>query len=167
MERHPATAPAATAPDEPGTGAGPPKTCPSRACAEGALLLGVMTSGGRLAYLNPPAEVDAGFAAREAAEGHPERRYRFAGPCLEDGCPQWTGRGCAIADMVAGRVNLGLPASPRTLPACGIRHSCRWFSQRGPAACAACPLIVADMGGTDTYQGVKAEARERERQARP
>jgi hypothetical protein len=111
-----------------------------------------------LAYLNPPVEVDADFAASEAAKGHPERRYRFASPCLEGGCPQWTGRGCAIADMAAGPVSLGLPASPRKLPACGIRHSCRWFSQRGPAACAVCPLIVADMGGTDTYQGVKAEA---------
>jgi hypothetical protein len=138
--------------------AGAPKTCPSSACGEGALLLGVMTSSGKLAYLNPPVKVDAGFAAQEAARGTPERRYRFAGPCLEGGCPQWTGRGCAIADMAAGPVNLGLPASPRTLPACGIRHSCRWYFQRGPAACAVCPLIVADMGGADTYQSVKAEA---------
>ncbi len=153
----PAAVPAASAPD---AAAGAPKTCPSSACGEGALLLGVMTSSGKLAYLHPPVPVDAGFAAREAARGTPERRYRFAGPCLEGGCPQWTGRGCAIADMAAGPVNLGLPASPRTLPACAIRHSCRWYFQRGPAACAVCPLIVADMGGSDTYQGVKTEAYE-------
>lgn len=138
--------------------AGSAKTCPSSACGEGALLLGVMTSAGKLAYLNPPVPVDAEFAAREAERGSPERRYRFAGPCLEGGCPQWTGRGCAIADMAAGPVNLGLPASPRRLPACSIRHSCRWYFQRGPAACAVCPLIVADMGGTETYLSVQAEA---------
>jgi hypothetical protein len=138
--------------------AGSAKTCPSSACGEGALLLGVMTSAGKLAYLNPAVPVDAEFATREAERGSPERRYRFAGPCLEGGCPQWTGRGCAIADMAAGPVNLGLPASPRRLPACSIRHSCRWYFQRGPAACAVCPLIVADMGGTETYLSVQAEA---------
>ena len=89
--------------------------------------------------------------------GSPERRFRFAGPCVEDGCPQWTGAGCAIADMAAEVVNIGFPASPRQLPACSIRHSCRWYFQRGPAACAACPLIVADTGGTDTYQSTRAE----------
>jgi hypothetical protein len=138
--------------------AGSPKTCPSSACGQGVLLLGVMTSRGKLAYLQPPVPVDAEFAAREAARGRPEQRYRFAAPCLEGGCPQWTGRRCAVADMAAGLVDLGLPASPASLPACGIRHSCRWYAQNGPAACAACPLIVADMGGTDTYESVRAEA---------
>jgi len=102
--------------DTPAQAAGPAKTCPSSACREGALLLGVMTSAGTLAYLNPPVPVDAEFAARETERGRPERRYRFAGPCLEGGCPQWTGGGCAIADMAADPVHLGLPASPRKLP---------------------------------------------------
>jgi hypothetical protein len=159
MEREPAAAPVPAASGQEAA-AGSPKTCPSSACAEGALLLGVMTSSGKLAYLHPPVPVDAEFAARERARGNPERRYRFAGPCLEDGCPQWTGCGCAIADLAAGPVDLGLPASPGKLPACGIRHSCRWYFQRGPAACAVCPLIVADMGGTDTYQSVTAAASE-------
>jgi hypothetical protein len=153
-----ATAPAGV----PEPAARAPKTCPSSACGEGAVVLGVMTGGGRLAYLHPPVPVDAEFAAREAATGNPERRYRFAGPCVEGDCPQWTGTRCAIADMVAGPaarpVDLGLPAPARRLPACSIRQSCRWFFQRGPAACAVCPLIVADMGGTDTYASVQAEA---------
>jgi len=163
VEHKPTTpaVPAASAAGAPATGTASPKTCPSGACGEGALLLGVMTSSGRLAYVNPPVPVDAGFAAREAERGTPERRYRFASPCAEGGCPQWTGCGCGIADMAAGGapVNLGLP---RTLPACGIRHSCRWYYQRGPAACAVCPLIVADMGGTDTYASVKAAAYDHE-----
>jgi hypothetical protein len=117
-----------------------------------------MTSEGRLAYLNPPPPVDAGFAAREASRGSPERRFRFAGRCVEGNRPQWTGQGCAIADLAADAVDIGLPASPRHLPACSIRHSCRWYSQRGPAACAACPLIVADMGGTETYRSSQGGA---------
>ena len=134
-------------------------------------MLGVRTESGRLAYLHPPVPVDADFAARESAAGHPERRYRFAGPCLEGGCPQWTGTRCAVADMVTGRaagpVDLGLPAISRRLPACSIRQSCRWFFQRGPAACAVCPLIVADMGGTDTYASVQAEAAAMDRNGPP
>jgi len=153
--------------DTPAQAAGPAKTCPSSACREGALLLGVMTSAGTLAYLNPPVPVDAEFAARETERGRPERRYRFAGPCLEGGCPQWTGGGCAIADMAADPVHLGLPASPCKLPACPIRHSCRWYFQRGPAACAVCPLIVADMGGTETYRSVQAKAYAHDRDATP
>jgi hypothetical protein len=44
-------------------------------------------------------------------------------------------------------------ATGRTaLPACAIRRTCRWYAQRGPAACAVCPLVVADTGGTATYR---------------
>jgi hypothetical protein len=147
------------------------RTCPSSSCREGALLLGVMTASGRLAYLHPPTQVDADFVARETARGSPERRFRFAGPCVEHHCPQWTGQGCAIADLAAEAVDIGFPASPRQLPACTIRHSCRWYFQRGPAACAACPLIVADMGGSSTYrssnlEGVQVNATATERPQR-
>ena len=137
------------------------KTCPSSSCQEGALLLGVMTSSGRLAYVNPPVPVDAAFADRASAQGSPEQRFRFAGPCIEDECPQWTGDGCGAVDMAVDAVD---PAGfrdqegSRSLPRCSIRASCRWFSQRGAGACAVCPLIVADMGGTETYQSIQAEA---------
>jgi hypothetical protein len=134
------------------TEASPPKTCPSSRCEEGAVLLGVMTAQGRLAYVHPPTDVDAAFVARETERGHPERRFRFAGPCVEGECPQWTGCGCAIADMAAESPVVSRSSPPRGLPACSIRRSCRWFSQRGADACAVCPLIVADMGGTDTYR---------------
>jgi hypothetical protein len=146
----------APAPDDPattasGAEASSPKTCPSSLCEEGAVVLGVMTAQGRLAYVHPPAEVDAEFVARERTRGHPERRFRFAAPCVEGDCPQWTGCGCAIADMAA-ESPLASRSSSRRLPACSIRRSCRWFSQRGADACAVCPLIVADMGGTETYR---------------
>lgn len=135
-----------------GAGGSSPKTCPSSRCEEGAIVLGVMTEEGRVAYIHPPTPVDAEFAARETTRGHPERRFRFAGPCIEGDCPQWTGCGCAIADMAAESPIVSRCSPPRGLPACSIRPSCRWFSQRGTDACAVCPLIVADMGGTDTYR---------------
>lgn len=133
------------------------KTCPSTSCREGALLLAVMTQRGSLAYIHPPTPVDAAFVAREVARGNPDQRFRFAGPCIEDGCPQWAGTRCAIGDMAAKAVDLGMPTSRQHLPACSIRHSCRWYFQQGAAACAACPFIVADMGGTDTYSSAPLE----------
>ena len=74
------------------------KACPSGPCQEGAILLGVMTQDGTLAYVQPPTRVDAGFVARAKGMGRPESRFRFSVPCIEAGCPQWTGKGCAVVD---------------------------------------------------------------------
>jgi hypothetical protein len=126
------------------------KTCPSRACEEGVALLGVMTPSGHLAYINPSRLVDADFVAKARSQGRPESRFRFSGPCVEDSCPQWTGSACRIADVVTKGMTDG--ARARRLPACTIRPSCRWFSQRGRSACTACPTIVADIGGTRTHR---------------
>jgi hypothetical protein len=128
------------------------KACPSSACQEGALLLGVMTDAGTLAYVQPPTRVNAEFVSRAQALGRPERRFRFSLPCIESGCPQWTGSGCAVVDEVLEDAEGDEPAVPAQLPHCAIRSSCRWYSQRGAAACAVCPLIVADTGGTATYR---------------
>ncbi|MGW4898670.1 hypothetical protein ACWEQL_41525, partial [Kitasatospora sp. NPDC004240] len=75
-------------------------------------------------------------------------------------CSQWTGRGCGVVDHVLdgpphpGWADLGPPATDTDgpLPICAIRRDCRWFTQRGAAACAVCPTIVADAGGTATYR---------------
>jgi hypothetical protein len=117
------------------------------------MLLGVMTPEGRIAYVHPPAVVDEEFVAQEHARGRPERRFRFAGPCIEGQCPQWTGNGCGIAPIV-GQARAGEEAS-RRLPACSIRRTCRWFFQEGAAACSVCPLLVADMGGRGTYHAAE------------
>ena len=126
------------------------KACPSAFCQEGALLLGVMTASGTLAYVRPPTRVDADFVARAKAMGRPESRFRFSAPCIEAGCPQWTGDGCAVVDKVLEE-ETPVEASGQ-LPRCGIRSTCRWYAQRGAAACAVCPLVVADIGGVETYQ---------------
>ncbi|GEC04712.1 hypothetical protein SSP24_23670 [Streptomyces spinoverrucosus] len=110
-----------------------------------------MTGAGRLAYLPVPVVVDQSFADRLEAAGRPESRYRFTGACVEGGCPQWTGTDCAVIDHVLDESDVTDPADG-TLPSCGIRRDCRWFVQRGAAACAVCPTLVADTGGTVTYR---------------
>jgi hypothetical protein len=135
-------------------GDGEVKACPSALCEEGALLLGVMTAEGRLAYIQPPTTIDSGFVDRAKERGHPERSYRFSSPCVEGGCPQWTGDHCGIGELVAKEAPQTLAESPARLPNCAIRSSCRWHFEQGPAACAVCPLVVADVGGSQTYTSV-------------
>jgi hypothetical protein len=135
--------------------AGEAKACPSAYCEEGALLLGVMTPSGKLAYVQPPTRIDAVFVARAQALGRPEARFRFSAPCREAQCPQWTGEGCAVVDMALDTTDVA-DSPPASLPACAIRRTCRWYSQRGGAACAGCPLIVADIGGVGTYRSTVA-----------
>jgi hypothetical protein len=132
---------------------GATKSCPSAPCMEGALLLGVVTDAGRVSYVQPPTRIDADFVARARAQGRPEQRFRFSAPCIEAGCSQWTGSGCAVADRVVTQEGGG--AATR-LPPCAIRRTCRWFHQRGAQACAVCPLVVADCGGTETHRSTQA-----------
>jgi hypothetical protein len=134
------------------------KACPSAPCHEGALVLGVMTSSGRIAYLQPPMKVDANFAARAKSMGHPERTFRFSSPCIQAACPQWTGERCGIGELLAAEVDRAGVAASAGLPACSIRSSCRWYFEQGRNACAVCPLVVADTGGTETYRAATASA---------
>lgn len=137
-----------------------PRACPSAFCDEGASLLGVMTGSGRLAYLPMPVVVDSAFAARLQEEGRPESRYRFTQSCVEGACPQWTGQGCGVIDHLlddpreTDGSNEEPTAADASLPACGIRRTCRWFFQHGASACAICPSVVADIGGSATHQSV-------------
>lgn len=115
--------------------------CPSARCAEGALLLGIVNAGGTVGFLHPPMPVDAAFVAAASTGRRPERRFRFAGRCVEGACGHWTGHRCGLAD--AAVEELGGSAAYEARP-CAIRPSCRWFSQHGLDACAVCPLIVTD-----------------------
>jgi len=149
--------------------AGPRKACPSALCQEDAILLGVVTPAGTVAYVQPPTRIGAEFVESAQALGHPERRFRFSSPCVEGACPQWTGSRCAVVDIAIEMAPTGYSAETRSrppakfpapakspapagLPACVIRHSCRWYAQCGAAACAVCPTVVADAGGTATYR---------------
>lgn len=119
-----------------------PVLCPSGRCEDGAMLLGIVQSDGRVGYLGAPIEIDQEFVAKASAGRTPERRFRFGTRCLRSGCRQWTGSRCGVIDEVVAMV----PEEEKVaaLPACGIRPQCRWFGQRGAEACAVCPLVITD-----------------------
>jgi hypothetical protein len=76
------------------------------------------------------------LAAADPAE--PTEMFRVVGACLETGCQQFGNGQCQLAK----RMVQGLPAVTQSLPACAIRHRCRWWHQEGEAACHRCPQIV-------------------------
>jgi hypothetical protein len=125
-------------------------TCPSGCCEEGAILLGVVGADGVVGYISPRATVNAQFLQRVQVGGSPERRFRFAQPCVDSQCRQWTEAGCGVIDRVlAARDEADhLPGRSSSLPQCSIRRSCRWFAQRGARACEVCPFVVTDSCGT-------------------
>jgi hypothetical protein len=93
--------------------------------------------------------VDAGFLDAAQAYGPPERRFRFSSSCTEGRCARWDGRGCGLIDRIHEYVErAGALEIPRTLLACAIRAGCRWWRQRGAAACAVRPLVTTDAGST-------------------
>ncbi len=119
-----------------------PRTCPSARAEPGAVLLGVIGAHGRMKPLRTAMAVDADFVARAARAGPPEARMRFANACVKGGCAQWTGLHCGVIERVL--THLGTPPAPETLPPCLIRATCRWFAERGGAACGVCDLVVTD-----------------------
>lgn len=64
--------------------------------------------------------------------------FRIAAPCVEHKCRHFDGHDCQLAT----RIVQILPAVVSTLPACRVRHECRWFHQEGGAACARCPQVI-------------------------
>ncbi len=131
------------------TSSGPDRselTCPSSSCEPGAKLIGVVNADGTVGYVSPPLEIDVDFVERARQGRTPEKRFRFAGPCVEGRCAQWTGSRCGVIDTVLTTPEL--PPAPDRLPHCGIRSSCRWYAQSGAAACAVCPLVVTDLRHT-------------------
>jgi hypothetical protein len=107
------------------------------------VLIGIVGGDGRLGQISPPLPVDAEFVARAEAGRTPESRFRFAEPCAEGDCNQWAGDRCGlIEEMLDSPQGIAEASEGAALPRCGIRSSCRWFAERGPDACAICPLVV-------------------------
>jgi hypothetical protein len=120
--------------------------CPSARCVEGAVLLGIVGTSGKVGYVRPQVRVDAEFVEKARRGRTPEKRFRFAEPCVEGRCRHWTGARCGVIDTVLGHQREGsLPSQERPLPACSIRPSCRWFAQAGAQACSACPFVVTNL----------------------
>jgi hypothetical protein len=121
----------------------PDLTCPSAPGQPGAVLLGIISPDGRVGYLTPSIKIDGEFIETAQRRGQPEKQFRFASPCVEGGCQQWTGARCGVIDSVLA-VEDQLEGQLSSPPRCAIRTSCRWFAQSGTAACRVCPLVVTE-----------------------
>ncbi|WP_280301519.1 hypothetical protein [Nocardia neocaledoniensis] len=119
-------------------------TCPSGRCREGSALLGIVGNDGEVKHVTPVIPVSALFAARAAARGSPEARFRFAEPCAEDACGNWDHEQCGLIHRLTAEDSPDAAARRNTLPVCGIRRTCRWYAQRGAQACSVCVHVVRD-----------------------
>ncbi len=119
------------------------KTCPSAQCAPGAQLLGVQGADGRIKFARTRMSVTAEFVEQARAHGEPEAHMRFAAPCAEGRCSQWTGSVCGLIERVMAHIEDTAPGKRGTaVRPCPIRAECRWYSQVGAEACSACDLVV-------------------------
>jgi hypothetical protein len=121
--------------------------CPSAGCEPGAVLVGMVGGDGRVGYVLPQLPVSERFVEFARTGGAPERRFRFALPCIQRACTHWTGSRCRLIDEVVETVDpraVTPVVAPRRPAQCGIRSDCRWFLQSGLDACTVCPLVVTD-----------------------
>jgi hypothetical protein len=70
----------------------------------------------------------------------PAEVFRFAAPCICNGCVHFTDQKCQLA----ARVVQLLPEVVERLPTCAIRSRCRWWLQEGKAASMRCSQVVTD-----------------------
>ncbi len=64
--------------------------------------------------------------------------FRFAAECEGDACAHFKDDSCTLAE----RISSDVPSVVEMLPRCTIRRECRWYSERGAAACRRCPQVV-------------------------
>lgn len=120
-----------------------PILCPSSRCAEDSLLIGIVRADGTVSFVGKPVKVDETFVTEAHRGRTPESRFRFAQPCKQKGCRQWTGQACGIVQSL---VREGCTESrSEALPECGIRDSCRWFAEEGAEACRLCDLVITEL----------------------
>lgn len=130
--------------------------CPSARCKEGSQLLGVRQDDGTVAILPTPLPIDAGFIQTvSASKLKPEQRFRFTNKCVKDGCRQWNGEGCSVADRVIQYLDKVDASS--SLPKCSIRPQCRWFLQRGGDACKMCVFVITEITEEEVAQVAQRE----------
>lgn len=119
------------------------KLCPSYTCQDGTVLLGIVMRDGRVAFSSERLIVNEEFVDIARQGRAPEKRFRFAGRCVQSGCNQWSESRCGVIDTVIDTVG-GNTKNLADLPECSIRPECRWFYQSGAEACAVCPEVVTD-----------------------
>src|SRR5262245_18965724 len=105
----------------------PPPLCPSSDMSQsGATVIGVVMEDGEVAFTAKPIPVDDAFREVAAQGRDPRNRFRFSSPCKK--CSHYSNNRCGIADAVADEFGASPPVE---LPACPIRPTCLWYSQRG------------------------------------
>jgi hypothetical protein len=134
-----------------------PLRCPSAPATEGALLIGIIETDGQVVNLGTPLPIDEAFIETARANGPPEERFRFSSPCQKERCGHWKGSECdLIGELFQSARDKSLVSddnSAHSLPRCGIRAECRWWSQRGRDACAVCPLVVTETAWLAAHNG--------------
>lgn len=122
--------------------------CPSSLCQEGALLLGIVDSDGRVGYISPAPAVGKEFVEKAHQGRTPEHRFRFAAPCQEAACVHWTGTRCGVIDQAksVAETTQRSVSPANSLPRCAVRSECRWFAQCGSDACFVCPSVFNYFG---------------------
>jgi hypothetical protein len=109
---------------------------------EGGVVLGVVLGTaqaprlGHLEVLEPVTDELMALAGPVA----PTEVFRIAAPCLGTECTHFDGKDCRLVQRL---VTL-LPPVIEVLLSCALRPSCRWWQQRGRAACLRCPQVVTD-----------------------
>lgn len=122
------------------------RMCPSTPVSNATVFLGMISTGGRVAYVSPAVPVTAeDIATLPTAPGRtPESTYRFAGPCVEGGCGHWSGSHCRLGEEMATH-HVEVPEDARSLPKCAIRPQCRWYAEQGADACTVCQFVTTDL----------------------
>jgi hypothetical protein len=109
---------------------------------KGAVAIGIVggtAEAPRMMSLATPMPVTATLL-KLAEPVEPTEVFRFAAPCMNDGCRHYGHGACKLAAKVVAM----LTPTTDPLPYCTIRASCRWFQQEGREACRRCPQVVTD-----------------------
>lgn len=120
--------------------------CPSsRPDMEGARVFGIvggMADAPQVSYLRQPVPA-ADLPPAETAPIRLTRFLRFGGGCVQGDCVHFDGAECRLGAAVA-RIGAGIAERPGF---CALRKSCRWYAERGFAACRGCSRIVTEHPG--------------------
>lgn len=118
--------------------------CPSFICNPGAQLYGIVNREGFTDYLRITMYIDEKFVGIARQGREPEKRFRFAGKCIQSGCKQWNAEGnaCGLVDNI---IDLVQNIEQEELQPCPIRKECRWFAQRKGLACAQCSEVIRNI----------------------
>lgn len=99
------------------------KLCPSARCRVDSTLLGVVEKDGHVSFLRDRIKVNEEFVQISSKGRRPEKRFRFADVCAQDGCEQWTDKKCGIINELIDL--LGHKVASTSLNDCTIRDECR------------------------------------------